>query len=116
MGLFGALFGSALVPAAVFQEVVRACLGRPGANELRRAPWATVTHVDPPPEPLLAEGWGRERQKRSPRYGAGDLDCFSLTIAEPSSLLFDRWWKPFKPKLRHLAEGPVRRLLQEAVK
>lgn len=48
-----ALFGEFWIPDPVFQEVVRAGVGRPGADELADPQWAT--HVCPAPDldPLL---------------------------------------------------------------
>jgi len=76
LDLLGALFDSVLVPAAVYQEVVGAGLGRPGTDELPRAPWATVIHVDPPPEPLLAE-----------ELGPGEAEAITLARNRKARLL-----------------------------
>jgi len=76
LDLLGVLFGSVLVPAAVFQEVVGVGLGRPGSAELCRASWAVVTQVDPAPEPLLAE-----------ELGLGEAEAITLARQRGARLL-----------------------------
>ncbi len=53
------LFGSILVPEAVYREVVEAGAGRPGAAELERAQdWAHTVAPDPAPDALVFEELG----------------------------------------------------------
>lgn len=59
LDLVGRLYGEALVPEAVFQEITAAGAGRPGATELPAATWAVRTPVDPPPDARVGEDLGR---------------------------------------------------------
>ncbi|MBI5013873.1 MAG: UPF0175 family protein [Deltaproteobacteria bacterium] len=75
LDLLPALFESVLVPAAVFREVAGAGLGRPGANELRRAAWARVVDVEPSPGPPLSE-----------ELGPGEAETIALAARTGASL------------------------------
>lgn len=53
LDLLPALFTEVWVPQAVFNEVVVAGIGRPGAGSLETAQWRSRVRVCPPPDPLL---------------------------------------------------------------
>lgn len=58
MDLLGKVFGTILVPDAVFREVAWYGARRPGADELAAATWAIRVDLEVPPEALLAEDVG----------------------------------------------------------
>jgi hypothetical protein len=74
--LLGDLYGSVLVPEAVFAEVTGAGLHRPGSAELAAASWAVRTQVEPPPDLLL----GRD-------LGGGESEAITLAFRRDARLL-----------------------------
>src|SRR5205809_6276052 len=54
LDVLGSLYGSVLIPGAVFREVTEAGGGRPGALEVASATWIERVDVDPRPDRLLA--------------------------------------------------------------
>ena len=54
LDMLGSLYGSVLIPGAVFREVTEAGGGRSGALEVASATWIERVDVDPPPDRLLA--------------------------------------------------------------
>lgn len=78
LSLLGALYGSVLVPDAVFREVVAAGLGRPGAADLRRAPWAIRCDPNPAADPALAGV-----------LGPGEAEAVDLASRRAAVLLTD---------------------------
>jgi predicted nucleic acid-binding protein len=59
LALLGQMYGSVLVPEAVFQEVTAQGQHRPGAVELASAPWAIRSTLLAPPDPFLAGNLGK---------------------------------------------------------
>lgn len=76
LDLVGRLYGSVLVPGAVFAEVTGGGPGRPGAIELAAASWAVRTEVVPPPDPLLLQDLGR-----------GEAEAITLAVRREARLL-----------------------------
>ncbi|MBI3891832.1 MAG: DUF3368 domain-containing protein [Candidatus Wallbacteria bacterium] len=74
--ILGQLFGTVLVPGAVYAEVCGFGEERPGAKELRDADWACRVDLDSPPEPLLAE-----------ELGAGEAEAITLASRRGARLL-----------------------------
>jgi len=60
VALLGQMYGSVLVPEAVFQEVTAQGPHRPGAAELASAPWAIRSTLLAPPDPFLAGNLGKD--------------------------------------------------------
>lgn len=69
LGLLGRLYGSVLVPEAVFQEVTVFGQHRPGAAELATATWAVRTPLITPPDPFLARS-----------LGSGEAEAIALAV------------------------------------
>lgn len=67
LDLLPSLFGTVLIPEAVYLEVVEAGSDRPGATELRAAQWVVKETVDPLSDLLLAG-----------ELGAGEAEAITL--------------------------------------
>jgi predicted nucleic acid-binding protein len=76
LDLLGVLFGTVLVPEAVYGEVVVQGKGRPGAIELARASWIERVTVSPPPDALLAE-----------ELGPGEAEAIALGVRRSADVL-----------------------------
>ncbi len=76
MDLVGKLYGSVLVPGAVFQEVAHFGRTRPGGAELATASWAERVDLDAPPDVLLAQ-----------ELGPGEAEAISLAALRGARLL-----------------------------
>ena len=76
LDVLGSLYGSVLIPGAVFREVTEAGGGRPGALEVASATWIERVDVDPPPDRLLAE-----------ELGAGEAEAITLAMRRGARLL-----------------------------
>jgi predicted nucleic acid-binding protein len=74
--LLGDLYGSVLIPDAVFFEVTTVGADRPGSAELLAASWAIRAEVQPPPDLLLA--WD---------LGAGESEAITLALRRHARLL-----------------------------
>lgn len=60
LALLEQMYGSVLVPEAVFQEVTAQGQHRPGAVELASAPWVIRSTLLMPPDPFLAGNLGKD--------------------------------------------------------
>ena len=76
LDLLGALYGSVLIPGAVWSEVTEVGARRPGAHELASASWVERVDVDPPPDRLLTE-----------ELGAGEAEAVTLAVRRGARLL-----------------------------
>jgi len=76
MDLLGKVFGTILVPDAVFREVAWYGARRPGADELAAATWAIRVDLEVPPEALLAED-----------VGPGESEAIALAVQRRARLL-----------------------------
>ena len=76
MDLVGGLFGSVLVPEAVFRAVTWFGVLRPGAAELAAATWAVRVELGTPPDALLAED-----------VGPGEAEAITLAVRRRARLL-----------------------------
>lgn len=76
MDLLGKVFGTILVPDAVFREVAWYGARRPGADELGAATWAIRVDLEVPPEALLAED-----------VGPGESEAIALAVQRRARLL-----------------------------
>ena len=70
------LYGFALIPDAVYEEVAGAGHDRPGAAELEEAKWLQRVAVNPPPDRLLLEELGR-----------GEAEAITLAVHLKARLL-----------------------------
>ena len=76
LDLLANLYGSIVVPNAVFAEVVEAGAGRPGAAEVAGRSWVVRSGVVPPPDPLLSH-----------ELGAGEAEAITLAKSVGAGLL-----------------------------
>lgn len=74
--LLGSLYGTVLVPDAVFQEVTWLGKERPGAAELSQAQWVQRVKLDVKPDSLLLED-----------LGIGEAEAISLAVQQKAALL-----------------------------
>jgi hypothetical protein len=63
------LHGSILIPPAVYEEVVVAGSGRPGAREVSSSPWIQTAKSRPKPDPMLVE-----------ELGSGEAEAIALAV------------------------------------
>lgn len=76
LDLLGSLFGTVLVPDAVFQEVTWLGKERPGAAELSQAQWVQRVILEVKPDSLLLED-----------LGIGEAEAISLAVQKQAALL-----------------------------
>jgi hypothetical protein len=76
LDLLGTLYGTVLVPDAVFREVVDAGRGRPGAAELPGIAWISMTSLESAPDRLLVE-----------ELGTGEAEAIALAVQKSARLL-----------------------------
>jgi predicted nucleic acid-binding protein len=76
LDVLGKLFGTVLVPGAVFREVAWQDVGRPGAIELSTASWAVRIPLETPPDALLAGD-----------LGPGEAEAITLAVQRHARLL-----------------------------
>ncbi len=88
LGLLGQLYGSVLVPEAVFQELTAFGQHRTGAAELATASWAIRTSLTTPPDPFLAES-----------LGSGEAEAIALAVQRKA-----RWLLVDDRRARRVAE------------
>jgi predicted nucleic acid-binding protein len=88
VALLGQMYGSVLVPEAVFQEVTAQGPHRPGAAELASAPWAIRSTLLAPPDPFLAGNLGK-----------GEAEAITLAVQRSA-----RWVLMDDRRARRIAE------------
>jgi hypothetical protein len=83
LALLHRLYGDILIPAAVWQEVVIDGVGRPGSEEIERAPWIEVKQVE---NQALVHALRQD-------LDAGEAEAIALSVELQADLLImdERW-------------------------